>query len=130
MGPKQRDKTDTNATQESRQAMANETGIPVNESPNLPKRSPDARRRALLAGLATTPVLLTLTNRSALGFNIDCSAFASLILGGSPSGLPEQVHNVPEHALQNMYEAQCKEGDGPGNSNGNSNGNANGKSTN
>ena len=98
-------------------------------SANQGQGAPDTRRRALIAGLATAPVLLSLTSRSALGFDIDCSAFASLVVGGSPTGLPEQVHNVPDHALQNMYEAQCKEGGGPGGGTGNTNGNSNGNAT-
>ena len=103
-------------------------------SPNQDRGSPDRRRRALIAGLATTPVLLSLTNRSALGFDVNCSAFGSLILGGSPHGLPDEINVVPDHALQNMYEAQCKDGGSTsnigatGNSQGNSHGNASGNS--
>ncbi|MGH7810325.1 MAG: hypothetical protein ACREP5_08620, partial [Candidatus Binatia bacterium] len=49
---------------------------------------PDSRRRALILGLATTPVLLSLMNRSALAQEINCSALASVILGGSAANLP------------------------------------------
>jgi hypothetical protein len=139
MGLKERDKTDTNTTQESRQAMPNETGSHVaKESPNLTNRSPNLRRRALIAGLATTPVLLSLSSRSALGqSNVECSLLYSVMLGGSVANLPPALlngqgwdqNNVPEHAIENMYEAhQCN--DQSNTAAGNSNGNANGNSSN
>jgi hypothetical protein len=122
MGLRERDKTDTTASEESRQAMSIETTPTAKESPNPTNRSPDVRRRALLAGLATTPVLLTLTNRSALGFNIDCSAFASLVSGGSPGGgLPPGAEHLPPDVLESQYRTQCLDGEnGTGNASGNS----------
>ena len=143
MGLNDRDKTDINATKESRQAVASETGNPTaKESSNATKRSPDLRRRALIAGLATTPVLLSLSNRSAFGQNVDCSLLSSIILGGSVANLPPAVlngqgwdhNNVPEHALENMYEAQNCNGnnassvDTNGSSNRNPTGNPSGNS--
>lgn len=120
MGLKERDKTDTTATQESRDAMPNETRSPMaKESPKLTSRSPDLRRRALIAGLATTPVLLSLTNRSALGQTVDCSLLSSVMLGGSVDGLPPGLGHSEEAVRQN-YEKYCAEGDEPNGNNGNS----------
>ncbi len=128
MGLKERDKTDTNATEESRQAMPNETGISTaNESPNLTNRSPNMRRRALIAGLATTPVLLSLTSRSALGQNVDCSLLSSVMLGGSVENLPNGWdHKNPDY-IKEQYEQHCVEGGEPGT--GNATGNS-GRTTN
>jgi len=123
MGLKERDKTDTNATQESRDAMPNETESQVaKESPNPAKRSPDMRRRALIAGLATTPVLLSLTNRSALGQNVDCSLLSSIILGGSVNDLPPGFDHKNPDFIENYYQTHCVEGgeNGTGNATGNS----------
>jgi len=138
MGLKERDKTETNATQEPREAMPDENvGQVAKESLNLTNRSPNLRRRALIAGLATAPVLLSLTSRSALGqSNVECSLLYSVMLGGSVANLPPALlhgqgwdqNNVPEHAIENMYEAhQCKDGDNNAavDSNGNASGNSN-----
>ena len=142
MGLKERDKTDTTATQESREAMPKETGSPMaKESPNSKNRSPDMRRRALIAGLATTPVLLSLTNRSALGQNVDCSLLSSIILGGSVNDLPPGFDHKNPDFIENYYQTHCVEGgengtgnatgnsghttNGTGNSNGNASGNSN-----
>lgn len=141
MGLKERDKTDTIATEESRQAMSSETENPTaKESLKLTSRSPDLRRRALIAGLATTPVLLSLTNRSALGQNIDCSLLSSIILGGSVNDLPPGFDHKNPDFIENYYQTHCVEGgeNGTGNATGNSgqttngtgssNGNASGNS--
>lgn len=142
MGLKERDKTETNATQESRQAMPDETGnSSAKESANSKNRSPDLRRRALIAGLATTPVLLSLTNRSALGQNVDCSLLSSIILGGSAHDLPNGWDHKGPDFIENYYQTHCVEGgengtgnatgnsghttNGTGNSNGNASGNSN-----
>ena len=142
MGFKERDKTDKTATEESRQAISNETANPLaKESPNATSRSPDLRRRALIAGLATTPVLLSLTNRSALGQNIDCSLLSSIILGGSVHDLPNGWEHKGPDFIENYYQTHCVEGgengtgnatgnsghttNGTGNSNGNASGNSN-----
>ena len=95
---------------------------------------PDSRRRALILGLATTPVLLSLMNRSALAQEINCSALASVVLGGSAANLPAGLgggeggenNNVPDHAIQNMYDAQCKDEGQGGNTNINTSTNASG----
>ena len=136
MGRKERDKTDKPTTDESRQATPVESGnndLVSKYPPNQTNRAPDLRRRALIAGLATTPILLSLTNRSALAQDINCSALASVILGGSAAYLPPGLggqggenNNVPDHALQNMYDAKCKNEAHGGNTNGNSNGTING----
>jgi len=136
MGIKNRDRTDINATQESRQTLAIETqNTTTKESPNATKGSPDLRRRALIAGLATTPVLLSLSSRSALGqANVDCSLLSSIILGGSVHDLPPGFDHKNEDFIQNYYETHCVEGGEPGTGNatgnsgasGNSNGNATG----
>lgn len=121
MGLNERDKTDTNASEESRQTTPNGTGnSAANEIPGSTNRSPDLRRRALIAGLAATPVLLSLTSRSALGQgNANCSLLYSVMLGGSVANLPPALlhgqgwdnNNVPPHAIENMYEAHaCKDG--------------------
>lgn len=122
MGLKERDKTDTTATQESRDAMPNETRSPMaKESPNPAKRSPDLRRRALIAGLATTPVLLSLTNRSALGQNVDCSLLSSIMLGGSVNDLPPGFDYKNPDFIENYYQTHCEGGEpGTGNATGNS----------
>ena len=123
MGLKERDKTDTNATEESRQAMPTTSGNPSdNEAPVSPNRSPDLRRRALIAGLASTPVLLSLTNRSALGQNVDCSLLSSIILGGSVHDLPNGWEHKGPDFIENWYQTHCVEGgeNGTGNATGNS----------
>jgi hypothetical protein len=128
MGLKERDKTDTTATEESRDAMPNETGSPMaKESPNPTHRSPDLRRRALIAGLAATPVLLSLTSRSALGQNVDCSLLSSIILGGSVNDLPPGFDHKNPDFIENYYQTHCVEGGEPGT--GNASGNS-GRSTN
>lgn len=131
MGLKERDKTDTTATQESRDAMPNETRNPMaKESPNPAKRSPDLRRRALIAGLATTPVLLSLTNRSALGQNVDCSLLSSIMLGGSVNDLPPGFdHKNPDY-IKEQYEQHCVEGGEPGTGNATGNSGRSGNSNN
>jgi hypothetical protein len=128
MGLKERDKTDSNSTQESRGAMAKETASPMaKESHHSTNRSPDMRRRALIAGLATTPVLLSLTNRSALGQNVDCSLLSSIILGGSVNDLPPGFDHKNPDFIENYYQTHCVEGGEPGT--GNATGNS-GRSTN
>lgn len=118
MGLKERDKTDINATEESRQAMPSETENPLpKESLNVTNRSPDLRRRALIAGLATTPVLLSLTNRSALGQNVDCSLLSSIILGGSVHDLPPGFDQKNPDFIENYYQTHCVEGGEPGTGN-------------
>ena len=118
MGLKERDKTDINATEESRHAMPSETENPLpKESPNASNRSPDLRRRALIAGLATTPVLLSLTNRSALGQNVDCSLLSSIILGGSVHDLPPGFDHKNPDFIENYYQTHCVEGGEPGTGN-------------
>ena len=143
MGLKERDKTDTIASQESRQAIPTETrSSTAKETPNPTNRSPDLRRRALIAGLATTPVLLSLTNRSALGQNVDCSLLSSIILGGSVSDLPKGWEHKGPDFIENYYQTHCVEGGDPGTGNatgnsgrttngtGGSNGNSNGNTSN
>ena len=131
MGRKERDKTDKPTTEESRQAMPVENGnddIISKNPPNQTNRAPDLRRRALIAGLATTPVLLSLTNRSALGQNIDCSLLSSIILGGSVGGLPNGWDNKNADYLEHYYNTHCT-ADGPrgtGNATGNSGATTNG----
>ena len=128
MGLKERDRTDPNSTQESRDSMAKETGSPMaEESPNSTNRSPNLRRRALIAGLAATPVLLSLTNRSALGQNVDCSLASSIILGGSVNDLPPGFDHKNPDFIENYYQTHCVEGGEPGT--GNATGNS-GRSTN
>jgi len=118
MGFKNRDHTETTATQESRDAMPQETGSPIaKESPNSTKSSPDMRRRALIAGLAATPVLLSLTNRSALGQNVDCSLLSSIILGGSVNDLPPGFDHKNPDFIENYYQTHCVEGGEPGTGN-------------
>lgn len=131
MGLKERDKTDTTATQESRDAMPNETRNPMaKESPNPAKRSPDLRRRALIAGLATTPVLLSLTNRSALGQNVDCSLLSSIMLGGSVNDLPPGFDHKNPDFTENYYQTHCVEGGEPGTGNATGNSGRSGNSNN
>ena len=123
MGLKERDKTGSNSTQESRGAMAKETASPMaKESQNSTNRSPNMRRRALIAGLATTPVLLSLTNRSALGQNVDCSLLSSIILGGSVNDLPPGFDHKNPDFIENYYQTHCVEDSesGTGNATGNS----------
>ena len=141
MGQNGRDTTDTRSTAEQQESLPveSEKVTPTSlDSTKRQERAPDPRRRILIAGLATTPILLTLMNRSALAQNAECSALASVILGGSFANIPPALlngqgwdhNNVPEHAIENMYEAhQCKDGGNTnGNSNGTSNGNSNGNS--
>ena len=128
MGFKKRDNTETTGTQESRDAIPQETGSPIaKESPNSTNRSPDMRRRALIAGLASTPVLLSLTSRSALGQNVDCSLLSSIILGGSVHDLPPGFDHKNPDFIENYYQTHCVEGGEPGT--GNATGNS-GRSTN
>lgn len=133
MGMIERDKTDTNATQESREAMPNDTGNPLaKESAKSTNRAPDLRRRAFIAGLATTPVLLSLSSRSALGqANVNCSLLYSVMLGGSVNDIPNGwEHKNPDY-LKEQYEQHCVEGGDPGtgNATGNSGKTTNGTST-
>jgi len=131
MGLKERDKTDTSTTQESRRALPNETGsLLAKESANATNRSPNLRRRALIAGLATTPVLLSLTNRSALGQNVDCSLLSSIILGGSVHDLPPGFDHKNEDFIENYYQTQCVEGGEPGTGNATGNSGQSGNSNN
>lgn len=124
MGFKERDRTDDNTTDESRKAIPNSNGNSLNNEASMAtKRSPDLRRRAIIAGLASTPVLLSLTNRSALGQgNVDCSLLNSIILGGSVHDLPPGFDHKNEDFLANVYQTQCVEGgeNGTGNATGNS----------
>lgn len=134
MGQNGRDTTDTHSSAEQQESLPVESAkvSPMSlDSTNRRERAPDPRRRILIAGLATTPILLTLMNRSALAQDVTCSALASVVLGGSLANLPPALlngqgwdhNNVPEHAIENMYEAhQCKDG---GNTNSNSNSNSN-----
>jgi hypothetical protein len=85
------------------------------------EKSPDSRRRILIAGLATTPILLTLMNRSALAQDINCSALASVILGGSVDNLPPGLTSA--RALQDLYDAKCKDQGNSGNPTGTTTGN-------
>jgi len=117
MGLRERDKTDTNPIQESRQAMPAETSPMAKESPNPTNRAPDLRRRALIAGLATTPVLLSLSNRSALGQTVDCSLLSSIILGGSVNNLPNGWEHKGPEFIENYYQTHCVEGGDPGTGN-------------
>lgn len=118
MGFKNRDNTETTATQESRDAMPQETGSPIaKESPNSTNRSPNMRRRALIAGLAATPVLLSLTNRSAVAQNVDCSLLSSIILGGSVNDLPPGFDHKNPDFIENYYQTHCVEGGEPGSGN-------------
>ena len=107
------------SNQLSDQSMPHATGISTaEESPKSPNRSPDLRRRALIAGLATTPVLLSLTNRSALGqANVNCSLLYSVMLGGSVNDLPNGwEHKNPDY-IKEQYEQHCVEGGEPGTGN-------------
>jgi hypothetical protein len=138
MGQHGRETSDALKSDESGQATPREKNADLKASRGSASQGgPDSRRRALVLGLATTPVLLSLMNRSALAQEINCSALASVVLGGSAANLPAGLgggeggenNNVPDHAIQNMYDAQCKdEGQGSGNTNGNSSGNASGNS--
>ena len=132
MGLKERDKTDADTIQESPQVMANTNGNPtVQKSANATTRAPDLRRRALIAGLATTPVLLSLTNRSALGQQVDCSLLSSIILGGSVANLPNGWEHKNPDFIENYYQTHCVEGgeNGTGNATGNSGHTTNGTGT-
>ena len=124
MGLNDRDKTDTNATEESRHTMASETKSPMGqESPKAKKSAPDLRRRALIAGLATTPVLLSLSSRSALGqANVDCSLLYSVMLGGSIANLPNGWDDKNPGFYEFKYQQECVEDgeNGTGNATGNS----------
>jgi hypothetical protein len=141
MGQNGRDRNDMRATKEQRESTPFETKSEWSastQSTNREGRSPDQRRRTLIVGLATTPVLLSLMNRSALAQDVNCSALASVILGGSAANLPPGLqhgqggehNNIPDHAIENMYDAKCKDEAHGGNTNGNSNGNASGNSNN
>ena len=122
MGLNQRDAADAN--QQSDETIPPATGISTaEECPNSPNRSPDLRRRALIAGLAATPVLMSLTNRSAFGqANVDCSLLSSIILGGSVANLPPGFEHKNEDFIENYYQTHCVEGgeNGTGNATGNS----------
>ena len=134
MGLNERDIKATKTTEESRQAKTNDSANPAtNDAPKSTSRSPDLRRRALIAGLAATPVLLSLTNRSALGqANVNCSLLYSVMLGGSVHDLPNGWEHKGPNYIQEQYEQHCVEGGEPGtgNATGNSghttNGNASG----
>jgi hypothetical protein len=112
------------ANQQSDQSMRHSTGSSTaEESPKSPNRSPNLRRRTLIAGLAATPVLLSLTNRSALGQgNVDCSLLYSVMLGGSVDNLPPGFEHKNEDFIENYYQTHCVEGgeNGTGNATGNS----------
>ena len=118
MGFKERDDTATINTEQSRQVPA----PTATEGSASTKNSPDLRRRALIAGLATTPVLLSLANRSAIGQNVDCSLLSSIILGGSVHDLPAGFEHKNEDFIQNYYQTHCVDGgeNGTGNATGNS----------
>jgi hypothetical protein len=118
MGSKERDNTNANSPQESRA----ETGNSAQDAAKATKDSPNLRRRLLIAGLASTPVLLSLTNRSALGQNVDCSLLQSVLLGGSVENLPPGFEHKNDGFIQNYYETHCVEGgeQGTGNATGNS----------
>lgn len=129
MGRNRPDTTDAHSIAEQQESLPVESEKVSSTSLDSTKRqerAPDPRRRLLIAGLVTTPILLTLMNRSALAATPECSALASVILGGSFANIPPALlngqgwdhNNVPDHAIENMYEAQnCKDGD-----NGNGNG--------
>jgi hypothetical protein len=134
MGQLGRENSDALKSDESGQATAREKNTDLKASQGSSRQGgPDSRRRALILGLATTPVLLSLMNRSALAQEINCSALASVVLGGSAANLPAGLgggeggenNNVPDHAIQNMYDAQCKDEGQGGSTNGNSSGNSN-----
>ena len=141
MGRNGRDASDTHATEKHQHSTPLEVeraGSASTNSPNHHEISPDPRRRILIAGLATAPILLTLMNRSALAQDVNCSALASVILGGSLANLPPGLgggegglnNNVPEQALQNYYDAKCKdEGNGGNVSSGSSTGSSSGNPT-
>jgi hypothetical protein len=135
MGRNRPDTTDTHSTAEQQESLPveSEKVSPTSlESTKRQERAPDPRRRVLIAGLATTPILLTLMNRSALAQDINCSALASVILGGSAANLPPGLlngeggdnNNVSPEVLQKIIDARCN-----GNASGNANGNANGNTS-
>jgi hypothetical protein len=123
MGFKERDNTATINTEQSRPTPAPDAAI-LNSPERAASinRSPDLRRRALIAGLATTPVLLSLANRSAMGQNVDCSLLSSIILGGSVHDLPPGFAHKNDGFIDNYYQTHCVEGgeNGTGNATGNS----------
>ncbi len=133
MGMSERDKADKTTTQESRQERANKTELLLaKESPKSTNRTPDLRRRALIAGLATTPVLLSLPTRSALGqANVNCSLLSSVMLGGSVNNIPNGWEHKNPDFLKEQYEQQCVAGGDPGtgNATGNSGRTTNGTGT-
>lgn len=135
MGQHGRETSDALISDEPGQATAREKNADLKASRgSLGQDRPDSRRRALILGLATTPVLLSLMNRSALAQDINCSTLASVVLGGSAANLPAGLgggeggenNNVPDHAIQNMYDAQCKDEGQGGNTNVNTGANASG----
>ncbi len=127
MGLDKRDQTATRATEESRQAKPTDSSAV--DASGKKNSSPDLRRRALIAGLATTPVLLSLTNRSALGqANVNCSLLYSVMLGGSVHDLPNGWEHKGPNYIQEQYEQHCVEGGEPGT--GNATGNSGGNTTN
>jgi hypothetical protein len=137
MGQLGRENSDALKSDESGQATAREKNTDLKASQGSSRQGgPDSRRRALILGLATTPVLLSLMNRSALAQEINCSALASVVLGGSAANLPAGLgggeggenNNVPDHAIQNMYDAQCKDEGQGGNTNVSTSANARGNS--
>jgi|GEM_PF-3632006 len=124
MGFKKRD-DGASETEESRQAAAPAAADSRKTEERLSaNRSPDLRRRALIAGLATTPVLLSLTNRSALGqANVNCSLLSSVMLGGSVHDLQNGWEHKGPTYIQEQYEQHCVEGGEPGTGNATGNGN-------
>ena len=130
MGMNERDKTDTTTTEESRQSAANDAVTSsAKKSPKSTNRTPDLRRRALIAGLATTPVLLSLSSRSAFGQNVDCSLIHSITLGGSVHNLPAGFDHKNDGFIENYYQTHCVEGAGTGTGNATGNSGQTGQGT-
>ena len=127
MGRNGIDTTDIPATEEHQESTPFEAEQDRSASPDSSNRqtsSPDRRRRALIVGLATTPILMSLSNRSALAQNVDCSALASIILGGSAANLPPGFDHKNPDFIKNYYDTHCTDaGNGTGNATGNSGGN-------
>jgi len=124
MGRNRRDTSDTLATKQHQESMPFEPGKGFTTSlklDNSQSSSPDRRRRALIVGLATTPILLSLSSRSAMAQQVNCSALSSIILGGSAGELPPGFDHKNPDFLQNYYDTHCTDaGNGTGNATGNS----------
>ena len=64
--------------------------------------NPADRRRLLLAGLAATPVIISLMSRSAFAQTISCSLAASIYLGASPGA--QSATQDPNQACQDAVD--------------------------